>query len=117
MGAMKVNTDVLVDPGDQVLDVAVETFWAEHTLMGTWCVHAADCVPLGSTLVGGSCAQFVSAFKDRADTLVGASDQVLRAAVKSAAAPDASCCSDATSFVNGVRPSYSILTDLSCSEV
>ena len=103
MGAIKDNADALVGPGDQVLDVAVKTFWAEHTLTGTWCMRVADCVPLGSTLVGGSCAQFVSAFKDRADALVGASDQVLRAAVKSAATPDASCCSDATSFVNGVR--------------
>ena len=64
---------------------------------------AADCVPLGSTLVGGSCAGFVTAFKDRADALTSASDATLRAAVHAAAAPDASCCLDASAFVNGVR--------------
>ncbi|KAK9822475.1 hypothetical protein WJX81_008266 [Elliptochloris bilobata] len=62
---------------------------------------SADCVPLGSTLVGGSCAAFVGAFKDRADSLAGASDAALRSAVHAATAPDASCCSDATAFVNG----------------
>lgn len=60
-------------------------------------------MPLGSTLVGGSCAQFVNGFKANADALAAGSDQALRAAVKAAAAPDASCCSDATGFINGVR--------------
>jgi hypothetical protein len=65
--------------------------------------RAADCVPLGSTLVGGSCAQFVGAFKDKADALASASDATLRTAIRAAPAPDASCCSDAAAFVNGVR--------------
>ncbi len=54
--------------------------------------------------MGGSCAQFVGAFKDKADALASASDATLRAAIRAAPAPDASCCSDAAAFVNGVRP-------------
>ena len=77
---------------------------AQHSSAPTPRARAADCVPLGSTLVGGSCAQFVGAFKDKADALASASDATLRAAIRAAPAPDASCCSDAAAFVNGVRP-------------